>query len=299
MYPPEFIAALKDTLKNIYWYKKDLRLFLLNLELPDRIVQKQLWDDKEEYKITIVDKILQHLIVSGDNGLGAMRRIVKTILGIENFDYLKGLEDGASKVQCARRSVEKLRELVSKHDASLLESKKMEASIQKSIIKNIDLSIFEKEFAELTKIQNPQKRGFEFERFLCRLFEIHDLNPKGSFKNVGEQLDGGFELESTFYLLEAKWEDNPQNASTLNLFNQKVTGKLDNTLGLLISMSGFSKDAIECFQKGKRTSILLMDGQDISVVLQGLVGLVPLLKRKIRHAQQTGDAYFQSKDMFS
>ena len=38
----------------------------------------------------------------------------------------------------------------------------------------------------------PQKRGFEFERFLNAMFAAYGLSPRSSFRLVGEQIDGSF-----------------------------------------------------------------------------------------------------------
>jgi hypothetical protein len=118
MYPPEVIRALKDALKSIYWHKDDLWLFLSAVELPAGLVARQGWHDPQEYKVRIVGKVLDELVASGEEGLGPMRRLIQAVLEIPNFDHLRDLDNGAAKVQGARRSVEVLRELVSRHDES-------------------------------------------------------------------------------------------------------------------------------------------------------------------------------------
>ena len=68
---------------------------------------------------------------------------------------------------------------------------------------------------------------------------------KSSFKIIGEQIDGAFTFDGTDFLLEAKWQKEPIPASELYAFGGKITNKLKNTLGLFISIDGFSKDGIE------------------------------------------------------
>lgn len=60
--------------------------------------------------------------------------------------------------------------------------------------KSIDSAVLKSlqgEFNELTKLA-AQQRGFAFEKFLSNLFHHHDLAPRGSFRLVGEQIDGSF-----------------------------------------------------------------------------------------------------------
>jgi hypothetical protein len=62
------------------------------------------------------------------------------------------------------------------------------------------------------------------------LFELFDLDPKASFKNLGEQIDGAFSLEGTDYLFEAKWQKEMVNKADLVVFSDKVKTKLENRL---------------------------------------------------------------------
>jgi hypothetical protein len=43
---------------------------------------------------------------------------------------------------------------------------------------------------------SPQERGLRFEGFLTDVFAAFDLAPRGSFRVVGEQIDGSFRLHS-------------------------------------------------------------------------------------------------------
>jgi len=51
----------------------------------------------------------------------------------------------------------------------------------------------------------PHPRGFAFEVFLKELFDANCMVARSSFRVVGEQIDGSFEMSGETYLLEAKW----------------------------------------------------------------------------------------------
>jgi hypothetical protein len=53
---------------------------------------------------------------------------------------------------------------------------------------------------------NAQERGFAFEKFLSDLFALYELDPCRSFRLIGEQIDGSFEMPPETFLLEAKWQ---------------------------------------------------------------------------------------------
>ena len=65
---------------------------------------------------------------------------------------------------------------------------------------------------------------------------------------------------------------------------------MENTLGLFLSINGFSEDGVRAHSAGRRLMIL-MDGSDLMAVLEGRIDLLQLLLRKRRTASQTGNIY--------
>lgn len=153
-----------------------------------------------------------------------------------------------------------------------------------------------KEYCQLVTSNDLQGRGYRLEEMLKQLFELFDLDPKASFKIEGEQIDGAFTFDSVDYLFEAKWQNELVRANALDLLASKVQRKLDNTLGLFLSINGFSPEGISAHSSGRKV-LLLMDGSDIMAVLDGRIELPELLKRKRRHAAQTGEIYMRYQDM--
>jgi hypothetical protein len=112
---------------------------------------------------------------------------------------------------------------------------------------------------------DPQARGFAYEKFLKDVFSANGLAPRASFRVVGEQIDGSFELSGETYLLEAKWKGRPIGASDLHAFHGKVEDKAAWSRGLFVSESGFSDEGLIAFGRGKR--VVCMDGLDLHDML--------------------------------
>jgi hypothetical protein len=111
----------------------------------------------------------------------------------------------------------------------------------------------------------PQSRGFAYERFWKELFDANGLAPRASFRIVGEQIDGSFELSGETYLLEAKWTGLPVGAGDLHAFHGKVLDKAAWSRGLFVSDSGFTEEGLTAFGRGKR--VVCMDGLDLHDML--------------------------------
>jgi len=153
------------------------------------------------------------------------------------------------------------------------------------------LDELEKRYFQLLT-ENAQQRGYSLERLVKDLFEVFDLDPKASFKVVGEQLDGAFSFDGTDYLFEAKWQAAPISIQALDALSGKIGRRLDNTLGLFLAINGYSDDAVKAVATG-RPVMVLMDGSDLTAVLEGRIDLPKLLLRKRRHASQTGNIYLR------
>lgn len=48
-----------------------------------------------------------------------------------------------------------------------------------------------------------QERGRDFERILVQIFSKEDMAPSTSMRPSGEEIDGSFSIENSFFLLEA------------------------------------------------------------------------------------------------
>jgi hypothetical protein len=144
-------------------------------------------------------------------------------------------------------------------------------------------------------ILDPQPRGYAFEVFLKELFDANGMAGRASFRLIGEQIDGSFELIGETYLLEAKWVNKPVDAADLRSFNAKVEDKASWSRGLFVSYSGFSEEGLVAFGKGK--SVVCMDGFDLSEMLQNRLSLNEILSKKVRSAAETGRPFVRLREL--
>jgi hypothetical protein len=145
-------------------------------------------------------------------------------------------------------------------------------------------------FAEILQME-PQRRGYQFEKFLGALFQAYELSPRSAFRMKGEQIDGSFQLSGHTYLVEAKWQNALTPQEHLLAFQGKIDGKAGWSRGLFISFAGFSSDGLEAFARGKATRIIGMDGQDIHFILSGEMSLIDAIEMKARKAAESNEFF--------
>ncbi|MFW6311612.1 MAG: restriction endonuclease [Nanoarchaeota archaeon] len=149
----------------------------------------------------------------------------------------------------------------------------------------------------MRRIKNPQKRGFKFEDFLHKLFLENNMDPRGSFKIIGEQIDGSFMFQNEVYLLEAKWTKKPVDKSALVNFNSKVLSKSGFTRGLFISYSGYCNEALNTFSNGRNVKIILMTVRELAISFEREINFKDTLYKKIRALAEEGEYYMDIMDL--
>lgn len=136
---------------------------------------------------------------------------------------------------------------------------------------------------------NPQARGYQFERYLNKLFKACALEPRDSFRIKGEQIDGSFVLRNDIYLLEAKWTNKQTEKNDLVVFNEKVSSKSGFTRGLFISFAGYSTDAVETLCNGRKVNIVLMTVQELAMALAKQMDVSRVIWNKVRALAEEGN----------
>lgn len=152
-----------------------------------------------------------------------------------------------------------------------------------------------KKLVEVSRLL-PQQRGYAYERFFKDFFDAHGLAGRASFRLVGEQIDGSFQLAGETYLLEAKWQGPPVGAADLRSFNAKVEDMAAWSRGLFVSNSGFSEDGLAAFGRGKR--VVCMDGLDFVDMLEKGLPFSEVMAKKVRHAAESGQPFVRVRNLF-
>jgi hypothetical protein len=144
------------------------------------------------------------------------------------------------------------------------------------------------EFVRMAAETDRNKVGLSFERFLNRLFELFQLQPRQPFRIVGEQIDGSFALDGQIYLLESKWEKGALPEADLLVFRGKIEGKSTFTRGVFIALNGISSQARDAITRGKAPSFFVMDGHDLMMILSEAISLPEFLRRRVRLLAEEG-----------
>ena len=145
------------------------------------------------------------------------------------------------------------------------------------------LRLLLREYDNLANVSNnPQSRGYKLEELLTGLLEICQIRVTASFRrnDGGEQIDGGFETDGWYYLVECKWQSTTVNQQQIDGLSGKVRRSGAQTMGVLLSINGWSNNVVGLLKQETEKRILLMDGNDIRAVMSGDITFISLLQAK-------------------
>ena len=159
--------------------------------------------------------------------------------------------------------------------------------IQRSLT---DISKLQQNLDVLHAKVGTQDGGYEFEKWFYELLDYSEITNRRPYKIDGRQVDGSLTLEGTTYLVELKFTGNQSGATDIDSLKAKVNKMADNTMGIMVSISGYSSVAISD-ASGSKTTLMLLDASHLYLFLSGALKFGDIISRVRRHASQTGEAY--------
>lgn len=285
--PLDIREAMRECILAIFWPKKKIVEFLIGAGCSADLIGVE----AEFSRHMLVTDAFSKLAARADRGHPAFQSMIDQLTTWSYFDpyYFEKLDkldkgEAVAKIAQLRTAIDRRNSAVANRRAASQQSKKQQ--VQKTDLRALTQAFTKLYGTELT----PQARGKLFETFLRELFKCQSIKMGDQLRLVGEEIDGTFKFEGENYIVEAKWQDPSTSTSQLYIFAHKVDGKMHGR-GLFISVNGFSHEGIKAIVHGKHIQTILMDGQDLSYVLEDRITLESMLDYKIRAAQTRGDVY--------
>ncbi|MFD8087241.1 restriction endonuclease [Kitasatospora sp. NPDC059722] len=299
---PSAYNALADALWRTFWNKGHFERYVRGMlrDHSELLARLDFGRTKRETSGELVDL----LRANEARYLDVTVALMLDIAGMDRFPNLESQVDGADMVAKAEAAVAELRRWTGKQQEVIKEHEEYAASIAESAKKAQAIRAFteihedlKQRFFVMHSAADKHQRGRDFEGFINELFDLYDLEPRASYSLEHEQIDGAFSFDTDHYVLEAKWWKESIGRPLLDIFKSNIERKGKNTLGLYISMSGFTSDALDVYAYS--TPFITVDGGDFMAVLDQRIRLDDLIRRKKRHASETGHCYLPVSKILS
>jgi hypothetical protein len=291
--PSHFVELVQDALLKSYWRRKAFRNVLRRNGVSESFLNG--WAE-DESKRQLLDRLIPAL-ERAEKGHIVIKQLAVHLADQATFPDLMGWSDEGEKLAAAKASVAALKVYIERERSKAeIEAARIaireEAARQRAqkLASQQDLDKLQERLTELHHQAGTQAGGYAFENWFYDFVKFFDVDHRLPYKADERQIDGSITIEGTTYLVELKFTKNLTAIGNIDSFLAKVNNKADNTMGLFVSMAGYSSVAISQASKPK-TPLLLLDASHIFLTLRGLWEFPELVCRLRQHASQTSEAY--------
>jgi len=286
--------AIVQACGTVFWYKRPLKALFVRSGVPAALVEQY----EEASKFIITRQVLAELDQRGEAGARVQVQIARELAAMRTVSDPDNREAGL-RALADLRAVAMAEGIIDDPEGEARARTKQHraAAAQRHEVAEArarGLNELREMFMTLaTREDLAQERGYDLEDLLARLFKLHDIAYQPPYrKGTVEQTDGFFTFNSFQYLVEARWRKNPPDLGQLTAFSGKVRRKIDSTRGLFVSVAGFRQEVLN--EGGSDLlNLILMDGEDLALILEGRISLIEALQLKLDKAAQEGRIFYR------
>ena len=291
--PPHFLELVYDALLKSYWTKRALKNFLRRSHVAESYLSQL---DHEETKREWLEGLFPRLERS-DRGQALIQQMARSLAEQVRFPDLENWEDSEAKIAAAKEAVSSLKAYLDRKDrekqdeSEAAQRRKIgEEQRLKSIRSQADLTKLKEQLDGLCVHLGTQQGGYDFQTWFYDLMDFSEVDNRRPYVVEGRQIDGSITVDGTTYLVELKFTATQSGATDIDSLLKKVNDKADNTMGIMVSMSGYSSVAIKEASFSK-SPLLLFEHSHLYMVLGGIESFPNMLRRVRRHSSQEGQAF--------
>lgn len=295
-----YIELINDACLKSFWRKGALAKFLRHCGISENFLST--WRS-DEPKREFIERLFARLVKTDtDKESLALTRISKNLMEQRSFPDLENWEDSEQKIKNAHNAVSKLRICHNEQEEGIESDETRRKAREQFQKRKEEISRSQKNLQTLSEALNnighrigTAEAGYAFQDWFYDLLDFSEITNRRPYNSKGRQIDGALTVSGTTYLIELKFTTAQAGSTDIDSLYKKVITKADNTMGIMVSISGYSKVAID-EASGDKTPLLLMDHNHIYYVLSGIMGMSDVINRIRRHASQTGEAYLPTSN---
>jgi len=290
---PRLIELTYEAALKSFWRKEALRKFVRASQVAEAHIAT--WS-ADESKRDFLDRTFQKLQAS-DRGKALIFQMARSLSELTTFPDLRNWEDSGQKIADATKAVAELKAYLKAQDEEIRSERDREQAkerareerqrIQRSLT---DKTKLQQRLDSLHSAVGTQQGGYDFQDWFYDLLDYSEIQNRRPYVTTGRQIDGTLTLDGTTYLIELKFTASQASATDIDSLRAKVEDKADNTMGIMVSISGYSSVAITQ-ASGRQTKLMLLDAMHLYLFLSGAISFAEIISRVRRHASQTGEAY--------
>ncbi|OTA17883.1 hypothetical protein Xvie_00555 [Xenorhabdus vietnamensis] len=290
---PRLIELVYEAVLKSFWRKNALRKFLLASYIAEKFVDS--WSYNES-KREFLDRLFPEL-QKNPKGHAVTLQMAHNLSEQTTFPDLCNWEDSKQKIQEATHAVNELKKYLKQKNEEARSEEEKKANQKRAHEERLkiqraatDKSKLQDNLNDLHSKVGTQVGGYEFEKWFYELLDYCEITNRRPYKTGGRQIDGSLTHEGTTYIIELKFTKEQSDATDIDSLKAKVNKMADNTMGIMVSIAGYSRIAVS-EASGSKTTLIIMDASHLYMFLTGNMCFKEIISRLRRHASQTGESY--------
>ena len=259
------------------------------------------WTENETTR-DFLNLLFPHLERS-KQGRQKLNFIANALTEQQSFPDLEGWNESRRMKEEAHRALSALKDYLSKkaRESAAARSRAharqqaQELRIQQAR-RQVDLATLSDQLSALASRQGTWEGGIAIQDWFYNLISYFELPHRRPYIVEGREIDGSVTIGDTTYLIALKFKMKPVGAPEVDVFRREIESKADNTMGIMVSMSDYTKPAKES-ASGEKSPVLLLGIHHLYLVLGGVLKADELVSRVRQHASQTGSAFLELDDL--
>jgi len=292
-FTPRLVDLTYEAVLSCYWFKPSLRKFLRSAHISESFLAT--WGSGET-KREFLDRLFL-LLQGSEKNKQVLGQMALSVSEYTSFPDLRNHENASQMIEKASRAVAELKQYLSIQNIEIRDERERDvarakAHEERQVIQRArtDKVKLQKRLDDLASAIGTQQGGYDFEVWFFDFLDFFEIQNRRPYRSSGRQMDGSLTIDGTTYIVELKFEGNPVGSPDIDVLRTKVADKADMTMGIMVSISGYTSGAIRgASQRG--TTTLLFDHSHIYFCLLTETTFEKLMSRVRRHASQTAEAF--------
>lgn len=303
--PQDLANLLAVAIRDVIWYHGKVDSFLASCGVPKAVMIEvgKLRSEKTP-TIKVVHYVLDELDRKGDEGWSAARKMLTDMHYWKDIHSVKAdrKDKALASLKELQRAYQQYRSQQEYQDQQQRHEQKMHQQRQNRVtlsrLDHAKLQEFRDEFDKIWIMKNHNQRGDRFEDLMNRIFAYFSDDSKGSFRRVGEQIDGQFYFDKHWYFVEVRWREKKASAQDVSVLRDRAKAAYGgDAKGLFISFNGFSPECLESLKGRSDERVILMDGVDLRDVLNCDLAFDVLLAEKQADIVRNKRPFISARDI--
>lgn len=267
------------------------------------LVEKNPTTGEKRSKREAASALFESLSESGDL-TAVTRRLIAIAADWDSFHLAQDEYKARAVAQKARAMLGTLLENDEReraHHTAIEEAARKRRAKEKEQSLSRESGLLLQQFDALAGSPDPHQRGLLLEDLLNRLYVAHGMAVRKSFRRNGggEQIDAAFEMDGWYYIVECRWREHTSDIRQLDGLLGQVQRSGQQTMGLFLSINGWSGHVPSLLQQNTNKRLFLMDGYDLRCILDRSVDLRALLKGKLSALNLDAKPFVSARDFVS